>query len=332
MLFLLACTSTVQPAGGLAVLGISPSHGQIGVALDADVTVVDSQTLDPGTLGGVELLSGDTVLGATVSAEASVITLQPADALQPDTAYTVVLDPFIAGQDGSLLASQVRATFTTGSAWDTDADPEAQVEPALMNIRSSITVDDGLVAYSVDGAWTDPFVNITFFDEDPGEGCQWYGWVSDGGPVVFPSDVSVWSAYRVELDSFDTDCAGFDTDPWGADTPNTHLDNVSMAVGWGPMTPEAATRVQEDLEATGEDWAAYEPYVHSVWYAFENDSGTWDAYEVGYGIAHAVDADYELLEDGDGAPVWLEANGGDPGVAVYVGYHHQPLSTGILFR
>ena len=163
MFFLLACSTPVQPADGLAVLGITPSHGQVDVPIDADVTVVFSQPLDSATADAVELYGDDTPVDVTVTTTGSLITVRPANLLEPEAAYTVVLGASIAAQGGEVLGAPVSATFTTGDILTSEPDPNVQVEPPQMSLRTSVTVDDALSGYSVDGAWTDPFVNIAFF-------------------------------------------------------------------------------------------------------------------------------------------------------------------------
>jgi hypothetical protein len=352
MLLLLACFSPVQTASTLAIVSASPSHGEVGVSVDSDLVTVFSMNLDPETAGGVSLVDeAGTAVAALVRADGSVLRVTPAAELSSETAYTLTLEPSVAAADGSLLGSRVRSTFTTGNSWvegDTDTDSDADtdtdtdtdvpdVEPPWMALSSAVTVDDGLWGYGVGGAWTDPYMSVTFYEDawfDTGDEqyrCDWWGRLSDDGKTVFPESTEVWKAWRVELDSFDTDCSGFDVGVWNGETPSGHMNGFKLGIGWGPLSQQRATELEDAFTDAGQDWSQVGPTLHSVWYAFDDGSGQWDVYEGGYGIAFEVDADYELVYE-DGEAIALDSDRGDPGPAVYSGYRWSTLETGLLFR
>ena len=353
MLLLLACTPAVQTASTLAIVSTSPSHGEVGIAVDAEMVTVFSLNLDPETAGGVSLVDeAGVAVAAMVRADGPVLRVTPATDLLTETAYTLTLEPSVAAADGSVLGSRVRATFTTGNSWvegDTDTDSDAdtdtdtdtdvpEVEPPWMAVVSNVTVDDGLWGYSVDGAWTDPYVGVTFYDDawfDTGDEqyrCEWWGWLANDGKTVFPASTGVWKAWRVELDSFDTNCTGFDVDVWNGQTPSGHMNGRKLGIGWGPMSDARAVELEDAFVDAGYDWSDVGPTLHSVWYGFDDGSGQWDVHEGGYGIAFAVDADYGLVYGDDGKAVALESDRGDPGPALYAGYRWSTLETGLLFR
>ena len=106
------------------VSSIQPPQGGSGVSLDADVVVAFSEAMDQSTVNGSTIILRDaanTLVPATVSFDPATFaaTLTPSSRLTASTAYTATVKSGTGGvtdSAGNPLASDVKATFTTGSA------------------------------------------------------------------------------------------------------------------------------------------------------------------------------------------------------------------------
>ena len=108
----------------------SPRNGATGVPTNAPIQVLFSESVQPGTLGGVQLLQGGSPqpATATLSGSDNLVTLTPATLLTANTLYTISVTG-VADTDGDVMAGTVTKTFTTGGSIDLTAPTITSYSP-----------------------------------------------------------------------------------------------------------------------------------------------------------------------------------------------------------
>jgi len=100
-----------------SVVSTVPEDGAIGVAVDAVVTAVFSEEIDPASVGdsGVALMEADTdsVVAAFIDVNKATVYLTPSGKLKYSTSYNVIADSAIRDLSGNVMASDYSWSFTT---------------------------------------------------------------------------------------------------------------------------------------------------------------------------------------------------------------------------
>lgn len=101
------------------LLQLSPGDGQTGMPLNVEIIAAFDKAMSEAPVGTVQLLHGsDPIPLVPQSAELRRLRLAPAQPLDPNTTYTIVISG-AADLSGNAMAGTVTRTFTTGNRVDT---------------------------------------------------------------------------------------------------------------------------------------------------------------------------------------------------------------------
>lgn len=193
---------------------------------------------------------------------------------------------------------------------DTDDPPDDVFDAYAVFVDAQVVVEDGDVGgyYLFEGdpeSWQDPYVSFLFVEQEYFNNynsrfaCTWTGLAEPVGPTDLSWD-HIWYAWEFKLTLVQTTCSGFDLLEWGEGTPTTRLEELHLAIGYAEMSNEMRDSFRDAIRSWGYNWAEYEPYVFSTWVGFSANGSGWEAEEVDYTVALALDPDGGLQYGSNG--------------------------------
>ena len=135
---------TVQDITAPEVDSRTPANGATGVAINSSITVSFSEELTSGIINSsnFKLYKGNSVVASsTTSNDAQTVTLNPVNALDYGTEYTVELGMGITDAAGNALAEEVSWSFKTGSLPDTEVPTVDTKNPIANAVDVAVTSD-----------------------------------------------------------------------------------------------------------------------------------------------------------------------------------------------
>lgn len=214
-----------------------------------------------------------------------------------------VLAPFFMEKDGGDDTAPwwLEPDDTSAPTDPTDPQPRSfdpyAVFMGAQGAYNGETMDGYYLFPNDETSWQEPYITVMFVEQEyfnnynGAYACTWTGDMDIVQPVEL-GEPSLWNAWEVQLTLITTDCENFEPAVWGSDTPTAKLENIRLAVGYGPMSNEMRTSFQQAVQSWGEDWNEYRPYTFSTWFGFQDGFGGWDAAEVDFSFA------YELAPEG----------------------------------
>lgn len=159
-------TGLLPDTAAPTVLSTVPADGATGVGLNADVTAIFSEVMDPLTItsSSVTLKKGGSAVAGVVTAPlTSTVSFNPNAALSPSTIYTATISTLVKDAAGNAMATAKTWTFTTRPLSALGPDPidlktagnyVTLSQAATTNIPTSdITGDIGISPIQADGGF-----------------------------------------------------------------------------------------------------------------------------------------------------------------------------------
>ena len=171
------------------VTAISPANGLIKVPINAQLAVSFDEPINTGSLGGVTLKAGGSVVAitSTLSTGNQLLTITPVAGLLPSTSYTLTIAG-VSDVTGKVMTTPVTSTFTTGTKPDLSPLTVVKIDPANssvgvpLNARVQVGFSKGVNVVSLNGG------NLQVYPYSVGSGLLIKGSLTpsaDGTSVTF---------------------------------------------------------------------------------------------------------------------------------------------------
>jgi hypothetical protein len=125
-------TGTTSDTAAPTVSSTVPANSATGVAIDGNIAVVFSETMDPATVNTATftLKQGTTPVSGAVTYVGTTATFNPTSALAASTVFTATVTTGAKDLSGNAMATAKTWSFTTGTAPDTTAPTVSSTVPA----------------------------------------------------------------------------------------------------------------------------------------------------------------------------------------------------------